>query len=65
MALVGTGVDSLIEIGASVIVLGELADVAHNRQRRALRLIGAVFIALSLYLTLQSTFPHCGFSPAS
>jgi divalent metal cation (Fe/Co/Zn/Cd) transporter len=55
VALAGFGLDSLIEIGASAVVLWELADVAHNRQRRALRLIGLAFVALATYLAVQST----------
>jgi divalent metal cation (Fe/Co/Zn/Cd) transporter len=55
VALAGFGLDSLIEIGASAVVLWELADVARDRQRRALRLIGAAFVALAVYLAVQST----------
>lgn len=55
VALAGFGLDSLIEIGASVVVLWELAGVAEARQRRALRLIGWAFIGLVAYLLVQST----------
>ncbi len=55
VALAGFGLDSLIEIGASTVVLWELADVGHQRQRRAMRLIGVAFVALSGYLAIQST----------
>jgi divalent metal cation (Fe/Co/Zn/Cd) transporter len=55
VALAGFGLDSLIEIGASVVVLWELADGAQTRQHRALRMIGSAFIALSVYLAVQST----------
>jgi divalent metal cation (Fe/Co/Zn/Cd) transporter len=55
VALAGFGVDSVIEIGASTVVLWELADVAQDRQHRALRLIGSAFVALSVYLAVQST----------
>ena len=55
VALAGFGLDSLIEIGASAVVLWELADVAQDRQRLAIRLIGAAFVALVVYLTVQST----------
>lgn len=54
MALAGFGLDSLIEIGASTVVLWELPGTGEARQRRALRLIGYAFIALSLYITVQS-----------
>lgn len=55
VALAGFGLDSLIEIGASTVVLWELADVGQKRQRQALRLIGCAFVALSLYLVVQSS----------
>ncbi|MGO9963134.1 MAG: cation transporter [Acidimicrobiales bacterium] len=55
VALAGFGLDSLIEIGASTVVLWELADVQQTRQHQAMRLIGSAFIALALYLATQST----------
>ena len=48
------GLDSLIEIGASTVVLWELSGTGEDRQRRALRLIGGAFVALAAYLTVQS-----------
>jgi len=54
VALAGFGLDSLIEIGASVVVLWELSGTGEERQRRALRLIGGAFLALAVYLTAQS-----------
>jgi divalent metal cation (Fe/Co/Zn/Cd) transporter len=53
--LAGFGLDSLIEIGASTVVLWELAGIAHERQRRALQMIGVAFAALAIYLAVQST----------
>ncbi len=55
VALAGFGLDSLIEIGASTIVLWELADVSVERQHRAMRLIGVGFVTLAIYLGIQST----------
>jgi hypothetical protein len=55
VVLVGFGLDSLIEIGASTIVLWELSGTGLDRQRRALRLIAAAFVALGLYLATQSS----------
>jgi divalent metal cation (Fe/Co/Zn/Cd) transporter len=55
VALAGFGLDSVIEIGASTVVLWELAEVAQIRQQRALRLIGSSFVALAVYLGVQST----------
>lgn len=55
VALAGFGLDSVIEIGASTVVLWELADVAQSRQRRALTMIGSSFVVLAVYLAVQST----------
>ncbi len=64
VALAGFGLDSVIEIGASTVVLWELAEVAQTRQRKALRLIGSSFIALAAYLGVQSTLTLAiGFRP--
>ena len=65
IALAGFGLDSLIEIGASTVVLWELADTGHPiRQRRALRLIGFSFLGLAGYLSVQSAWVLAvGFHP--
>ncbi len=55
IALAGFGLDSLIEIGASTVVLWELAAVEGSRQQRAMRWIGLAFVALAIYLAAQST----------
>jgi divalent metal cation (Fe/Co/Zn/Cd) transporter len=54
VALAGFGLDSLIEIGASTVVIWELSGSGAERQRRAMRLIGYGFFALALYLAAQS-----------
>ena len=54
VALAGFGLDSLIEIGASSVVLWELSGTGDARQRRALHLIGSAFIGLATYLVVQS-----------
>jgi divalent metal cation (Fe/Co/Zn/Cd) transporter len=55
VALAGFGLDSVVEIGASIVVLWELTDASKSRQSRALRRIGAAFILLSVYIAAQST----------
>jgi divalent metal cation (Fe/Co/Zn/Cd) transporter len=55
VALAGFGLDSLIEIGASTVVIWELSGTGEERQRRGLRLIGCAFAALAVYLLVQST----------
>ncbi len=53
VALAGFGLDSLIEIFASVVVVWQLTGVNMHRERMALRLIGIAFIALVIYIILQ------------
>jgi divalent metal cation (Fe/Co/Zn/Cd) transporter len=55
VALAGFGLDSLIEIGASTVVIWELSGTGAERQRLGLRLIGYAFAALAVYLLVQST----------
>jgi divalent metal cation (Fe/Co/Zn/Cd) transporter len=55
VARAGFGLDSLIEIGASTVVIWELSGTGEDRQRRGLRLIGYAFAALATYLLMQST----------
>lgn len=69
VALAGFGLDSLIEIGASLVVVWELSDTHRQRQQRALRLIGVAFALLAIYLAVQSTLmlvsgDRAGHSPA-
>ncbi|KOU36266.1 cation transporter [Streptomyces sp. WM6378] len=56
VALAGFGLDSLIEIGASTVVIWELSGTGEDRQRKAMRLIGFAFAVLAVYLLVQSTF---------
>jgi divalent metal cation (Fe/Co/Zn/Cd) transporter len=51
----GFGLDSLVEIGASAVVLWELSGAGDDRERKALRLVGFAFIALAIYIAVQST----------
>jgi divalent metal cation (Fe/Co/Zn/Cd) transporter len=61
VALAGFGLDSLIEIFASVVVIWQLTDIAADRERRAMRLIGGAFLLLALYVLLQSAVAwHAG-----
>jgi len=55
VALAGFGLDSLIEIGASTVVVWELSGAGEERQRRGLALIGYAFAVLGLYLLIQSS----------
>jgi divalent metal cation (Fe/Co/Zn/Cd) transporter len=54
VALAGFGLDSAIEIFASLVVIGELAETSTEAsQLRAERRIGYAFVALAVYLTGQ------------
>jgi divalent metal cation (Fe/Co/Zn/Cd) transporter len=54
IALAGFGLDSVVEIGASTVVLWQLRGVGKRRERRALRVIAASFIVLAIYILVQS-----------
>jgi divalent metal cation (Fe/Co/Zn/Cd) transporter len=56
VALAGFGLDSLIEIFASVVVVWQLTGADQRRERRALRLIGGAFFALALYILAQTAY---------
>jgi divalent metal cation (Fe/Co/Zn/Cd) transporter len=56
VAVAGFGLDSLIEIGASTVVVWELTDTAAGRARRALRLIGWAFFAIAIYIAAQASY---------
>ena len=53
-ALAGFGLDSAIEIFASVVVVWQLKGIGQGRESLALKLIGAAFFALAIYVLLQS-----------
>jgi len=54
VALAGFGLDSVIEIGASIVVLWELSGSGVDRQRKGLHLIAASFLVLAGYLIVQT-----------
>jgi divalent metal cation (Fe/Co/Zn/Cd) transporter len=53
LALVGFGLDSFIEVFAGGVVLWQLREVAEERERRALRLIGLSFFVLAGYVVVE------------
>ncbi len=54
LALVGFGIDSAIEIFASVVVVWQLHATHKDNEQLALKLIGGAFMLLSLYLLVRS-----------
>ncbi len=64
VALAGFGIDSVIEIVASVIVVWQLKAIKKDQEQFAERLIGVAFLLLAVYLALQSAIVlYAGFHP--
>ena len=55
IALFGFGIDSVIEIFASVIVVWQLKALHTRNEKKALRCIGTAFMLLAVYLVVQSS----------
>ncbi len=56
VALVAFGFDTLLEIGASAIVIWELNGINGKRQKQGLRLLSIAFFMLGIYILIQSVF---------
>lgn len=54
VALIGFGLDSIVEVNASVVALWYLAGVDEERELRARRLIAVSFFALAAYVTFDA-----------
>jgi divalent metal cation (Fe/Co/Zn/Cd) transporter len=54
IALVGFGLDSLVEVFAASVVVWELKGTVGERERLALRLIALSFFALAAYVALEA-----------
>lgn len=55
VALVGFGLDSLVEVGSGLVILWQFRHrLPETRERRALRLIALSFFALAAYVTAES-----------
>ncbi len=64
VALAGFGIDSVIEIFASVIVVWQLKAIKKDQEQFAERLIGVAFLLLAIYVALQSAIVlYAGFHP--
>lgn len=63
VALVGFGLDSLVEVGSGLVILWQFRHpVPESRERRALQLIGVSFFALAAYVTVESVRSLAGTS---
>ena len=56
IAIGGFGLDSLVEIGASMIVVKELTRKDEHEHGNAIKLLGIGFLAISIYILLQATY---------
>jgi divalent metal cation (Fe/Co/Zn/Cd) transporter len=64
VALAGFGLDSVIEIVASAVVVWQLKGTGKAREQKGLRVIGVAFVVLALYIGTQSTYVLvAGFRP--
>jgi divalent metal cation (Fe/Co/Zn/Cd) transporter len=54
IAILGLGLDSLIEIGASIVVVWQLRSSNEQRRRRALRIISVLFAGLAAYIGMTA-----------
>ena len=54
VALAGFGLDSIIEILASLTVVWQLKGISQRREQRALRIIGLALFAVAIYIAAQS-----------
>ena len=54
VALVGFGLDSMVEVVASLVVVWELHGGEHERERPALRLIGSAYLVVAVYILWNS-----------
>lgn len=54
VALAGFGIDSIIEIFASVIVVWQLKSINKDKEKFAEKLIGIAFLLLAIYITIQA-----------
>lgn len=55
VALVGFGLDSVVEVSSGLIILWQFRHaMPESRERQALRLIGISFFALAAYVTVES-----------
>jgi len=54
VALAGFGVDSVIEIFASIVVVWQLKSINRDKEKFAEKLIGVAFLFLAVYIAIQS-----------
>jgi divalent metal cation (Fe/Co/Zn/Cd) transporter len=56
LALVSSGLDSVVEVGSALVVLWQMGGVSEEREHRALRLIAISFWALAAYVSVRAVW---------
>ena len=56
VALIAFGFDTLLEIGASTVVIWELSGMPGSRQKKGLKYLSIAFLCLGIYLSIQSSY---------
>jgi divalent metal cation (Fe/Co/Zn/Cd) transporter len=56
VALLGFGLDSVVEVSAALVVVWQFFGVPEDREKRALKLIGGSLFALAVYVTGASVY---------
>ncbi|CAN5815737.1 cation transporter [soil metagenome] len=54
LALVSFGLDSIVEVGSAAVIIWQFTGIDEQRERQALRLIGASFFALAAYVGVRA-----------
>jgi divalent metal cation (Fe/Co/Zn/Cd) transporter len=60
IALVGFGLDSIVEVMSASVIVWQFRGLAEARERRALRLIAISFFALGAYVVVQAAIDLAG-----
>ena len=64
VALAGFGLDSLVEIVASLVVVWQLKGLHDSREQKAMQIIGVAFLVLAGLIAIQSSYVLAtGFHP--
>lgn len=60
IALVGFGLDSMVEVMSAVVIVWQFRGLAEDRERRALKLIAVSFFGLAVYVAVQAILDLVG-----
>ena len=60
IALIGFGLDSIVEVLSAIVIVWQLNGVSEDRERTALKLIALSFYLLACYVAVQALFDLIG-----